>query len=85
MFELDDRHAGHGDLAVAFGEGEAEDAVGEDGVVFEEFVELAVAEEDDHPRMRGLRVVVLLHHPGHDFASKVVMSKVVTSKAVPKV
>ena len=38
--------------------------VAEFGVVLEQLVEVAVAEQDEHPRVLGLGVVVLLHHAG---------------------
>ena len=84
MFELVDRDAGHRDGAVALGQREAEDARAEFGVVLEQLVEVAVAEQDEHPGVLGLRVPVLLHHAGHrlrpvEGRSKVEVVKVVSA------
>jgi hypothetical protein len=65
MLDRLDRHAGHRDRAVASGEGEAEDAGDEFGVFFKRLEEVAHAEQQDHPRVPGLGLPVLLHHRGH--------------------
>ncbi len=61
-FEVLRAEARHRDRLLAAGQRQAEDARADDGVVVEEFVEAAVLEEEQHPRMALLRLLVLLHH-----------------------
>ena len=53
MLELDDRHPCHRDR-VSLGEGEAEHSMGQDRVVLERLVELAVAKKYEHARCCAL-------------------------------
>jgi hypothetical protein len=58
------RDAGHGDALGSLGEGDAEDFVGELGVVEEQFVEIAHAEEEDAVGVQLLEAAVLPHGGG---------------------
>ena len=60
------REAGHRDGLVAAGQRQAEHAGGELGVVVEQLVEVAHAEQQEHAGMAFLGLPVLLHHrSGH--------------------
>ncbi len=60
-----DGKPGHRDRAVAAGERQPEDAGGEFGVLKKQLVEVAHAEQQEHPRVAILSLPVLLHHRRH--------------------
>src|SRR5262249_42675604 len=60
------REAGHRRLAVAAGQGDAQHARDDLGVLVEEFVEIPGAKQQEHSRVALLGLPVLLHHgSGH--------------------
>ncbi len=58
------RHPGHGYFLVALRQGNTQEARPQLRVLLEQFVEVAVAEKQEHARVPSLGLPVLLHHRG---------------------